>query len=474
MNKILRNIIKVALSNVATVISGVIVGFVLPKIIGVTNYGYYKTFSLYIAYVSIFQFGLCEGVYLKYGGCDFEQLDKGKFRHFTRVLSLSQCLITIFGIIISLFFLSGEFRFIFVCVALFVLFQNLTTYYQYISQITGRFNELSIRNLLKSILSIISVISMWIYYHFNPEFLSYKVYTLCYVGIFGALCIWYIFTYRDITFGKAEKDREKNECWSLIKIGFPLLISNLCATLIFTIDRQFVSVLFDIAEYGSYAFAYNMLSLVTVATSSIATVLYPVLKRSNEEMLKKIYPGLVFIFNFFVFLCISIYFPLNKFVNVFFETQAKYIDSLPIFRVILPSLAVSCTITVIIHNYFKTFQHNVSYFVIVIIVLVFSFILNLLAYVIFKTTVAISIASVIITVIWYLIASVFLKYKYGLKLIKNTIYILLCLTIFYLVSILETWWLGFIIYLGIVILLSFAMYWKNIIYLIRNKKIMEE
>ena len=40
----LKNILKVAFSNIFTVIAGVIVGFALPKMIGITNYGYYKTF----------------------------------------------------------------------------------------------------------------------------------------------------------------------------------------------------------------------------------------------------------------------------------------------------------------------------------------------------------------------------------------------------------------------------------------------
>lgn len=77
----------------------------------------------------------------------------------------------------------------------------------------------------------------------------------------------------------------------LIQIGFPLLFANLCSTLILTLDRQFVNVLFDNATYAVYAFAYNMLSLVTVATSAISTVLYPTLKRVDLESIKTITPS---------------------------------------------------------------------------------------------------------------------------------------------------------------------------------------
>ena len=42
-NSTLKNIVKVSLSNLCIVISGVFVGFLIPKVLGVEEYGYYKT-----------------------------------------------------------------------------------------------------------------------------------------------------------------------------------------------------------------------------------------------------------------------------------------------------------------------------------------------------------------------------------------------------------------------------------------------
>ena len=57
------------------------------------------------------------------------------------------------------------------------------------------------------------------------------------------------------------------------------------SSFILTIDRQFVSVLFDIETYASYAFAYNLLSLITTVISAISTVLYPTIKTYDEKTL---------------------------------------------------------------------------------------------------------------------------------------------------------------------------------------------
>ena len=65
---------KVTTSNIIKLFAGVVVGFILPKIIGVSDYGYHKTFTLYATYVSLLSFGIVDGIYLKYGGKNYSDL----------------------------------------------------------------------------------------------------------------------------------------------------------------------------------------------------------------------------------------------------------------------------------------------------------------------------------------------------------------------------------------------------------------
>ena len=66
--KIYRNIFFVAISNIITLLAGVLVGFVIPKIMSVTDYGYYKIFTMYFAYTGLFHFGFCDGICLYFAG----------------------------------------------------------------------------------------------------------------------------------------------------------------------------------------------------------------------------------------------------------------------------------------------------------------------------------------------------------------------------------------------------------------------
>lgn len=67
MNKNIKSVSQVILSNLTTIVSGVLVGFLLPKIMSVESYGWYKTFTLYSSYLGFFGLGIIDGIVLKYG-----------------------------------------------------------------------------------------------------------------------------------------------------------------------------------------------------------------------------------------------------------------------------------------------------------------------------------------------------------------------------------------------------------------------
>lgn len=463
----IKDIFNVSISNVAILLSGVLVGFLLPKIIGVTDYGYYKTYTLYATYVGMFHFGISDGIYLKYGGKDYDKLDRNKFRFYSRTFIFIETVIAVILAAFSTIALKNEYRFIFLFLSIYLLFHNITSYYQSISQATSRFKELSSRNIIQSVLISITVVGLWAVHRYSGTDLTYRTYTILYSAIVVVLAIWYMFTYRDITFGIINLEANaKKEIPYFIRIGFPLMLANLCSSLILTLDRQFVNVLYDTDTYAIYAFAYNMLSLVTTATSAIATVLYPNLRRTEESKLKKQYSSLVGIILCVVFACLIIYFPLNVFVKWFLP---KYTDSLKIFRVIFPGLAISSAITIVMHNYYKTLGINFQFFVKSVITLGVSAVANLIAYYTIGTTVSISQASIITMIFWYILVEIYFVKHYKIKWIRNFVYMIIMMIAFYLISEIQNQWIGMCVYIITFIILTFSLLKNEVKTLIRSR-----
>ena len=89
-NKLYKNVIKVFASNFLLIASGIIMGFLLPKLLGVTDYGYYKIFNLYTTYVVFFDLGIANGVYLEFGGIERNNIEKERFRFYFKILVFLQ------------------------------------------------------------------------------------------------------------------------------------------------------------------------------------------------------------------------------------------------------------------------------------------------------------------------------------------------------------------------------------------------
>lgn len=440
----LRNIVRVTISNLATIIAGIIVGLIIPKVMPVDGYGYYKTFTLYVSYAGFFSLGIIDGVVLQFGGYNYDELDQKKFRSIFKWYLLVHLISDAVLIILAIFNRNNEYGFLLFMIALYITFNNLVGYFQQISQITQRFKEYSVAKMIQSLLKVVGGLIMMAVYYLTKELVDYRIYVALLTSGLAVVSIGYFYIYKRIVFGEADTlATTRPTILFLSSTGFPLMFANLCATLILTLDRQFVNILFPTTEYAIYAFAYNLLSLITVATSAISTVLYPVLKRTTEDTLKENYSNLISTILIFVFGALISYFPLCAFIEWFLP---KYADSLIIFRVIFPGLAISSAVTVVMHNYYKTLGDNLKYFKKSVLILVVSATANGIAYLIFKTTVSISVASIVTMFIWYIYIEQYFVTNYKYSRWRNLIYLIVAMSIFYLATIIDNWIISGLLY----------------------------
>lgn len=452
MRKSFKDILMVTISNFTTILAGVITGFIIPKILNIEDYGLYKTFTLYSSYIGLLSLGIVDGIVLKYGNKDLEELELEKMRSIFSIYFSINVIFTLMIFFVCLTTLKNN-KVIFLFIALNIICTNITGYFQQISQITRNFKEYSFRNILKSFLNILIVLILFVMFKFNYT-INYKMYVLMLLISNYFLTIWYMFTYKELIFGKRNTINSiKNDMKLLIKNGFPLLIANLCSTLLLTLDRQFVNVLFENEIYAIYAFAYNLLSLVTVAVSAISTVLFPSLKRAEKSKIMNEYKDYVSLIALLIFLCISIYFPLSIFIRWYLP---NYILSLGIFRTIFPGLVISSAISIIIQNYYKVLNISREFFKKSVFALIISFALNVIFYKIFKTPLSISVASIFSMIIWYISCDITLSKIIYVNNINNLIYMLIGIVIFYLCSNLNNWLLGFGLYILLIVILSFV------------------
>lgn len=464
----LKDTLSVLSSNALVLLSGIVSGLILPKLMGVNDYGYYKIFNLYIGYTALLHFGFVDGILLKHAGQEYSNLDTNLFRRNSQFFLVMQAVITAVIVAVSSVIFTGVYRFIFLLIGFDTFAVNVSAYYQYVSQSTLRFNELSTRKILQAVFRIIIIVLLYVLAKINIiSRFDYRTFLVAWVIVDTILTIWYIWTYRDITFGPIESKRSKFSVSlsEYFRQGLILTVAYQVTNLILSLDRQFVSILYSTRRYAIYSFAYTLISLVTALVNAVSLVLFPSLRRNTIRNALKNYSNSISTMLLLVFFSIIVYFPLCIFIEWYLP---NYSASLVYLRVLFPGLAINSCMNAIIFNYYKLLNANKRYFLTSVIILFIAILANFLAFKIFDSPLAISISSLLVLILWYILAEGYLVRKYHIKWLKNFAYILVVSLSFYIITEEPSYYLGFVIY-AVVYLVITLLFYQDLLKTLKEK-----
>ena len=441
-------ILYVILGNFIKLTTSIAIAFLIPDILGLTDYGFYKVFLLYVTYIGFFQFGFVDGIYLKYGGTDYDDLCNENFRAFFRFYLIFQLSIVFGGFIVVNLFLKGDRQFIFNLLMINLFLLNLTAYFQFVSQITSRFREYSNRLIVYSVGNLFSV---GIMFFFRLD--SYKIFISLLLSVNLLILIWYVYTYRKIVFGNITKFMFiQSDLVSNFKKGIPLLLANFSATLMLTVDKQVVELFFPVDDFAIYSFAYSMLVIITAFISAISITIYPLLKKIQMEKLHIFYDKYDSLI--IILVCIGMigYFPLKFLIPT---VLPDYASSLSIFRIVMPALIFTSSVSTIKHNIIKVLDKNNQFFYITLISVVITVSLNLVAYFYFGSLVGISASTVFGIFIWYALTEIYINKKLKTKWLSKLIIAVFSMLIFYTSTLIDNIFIsGFLYVLWSILLLG--------------------
>ena len=112
-SKFLKNLMAAFLAQGISLLTSVCMSFVLPKFLGIMQYGYWQLFIFYTSYVGFFHFGFNDGLYLRIGGKQLEELDSDEIGTQFKLFLIMELVISISAIFISsIYFTNPERRFI--------------------------------------------------------------------------------------------------------------------------------------------------------------------------------------------------------------------------------------------------------------------------------------------------------------------------------------------------------------------------
>lgn len=458
--KFLTSIIQISISNGFLLFSGVLMGLALPILFDVSDYGYYRLFTLYTAYFGIFHLGFIDGLYLYFGGYNYYDLNFNKFKLYTKFLLILEMVIAVIVMILAFLLLNSDREFVFICLGINLFVTNLTYYYQYISQVTSRFKVISTRNIIQAVMLAILVIS-FLYFDIS----NYKYFIMAILLINIILLISYMIVYKEISFKSNLKIiNEIKSITYFIKIGFPLLISNFMVVVLINLPRQIVDWIYEIKTFALFAFAYSLMNLANIFVAALTMVVYPTLKKVGTNRLKDLYNNSISLVIIVISITLVLYYPLEIFVKTYLT---EYIDSLIILRVIFPSLIISSSIQIVKLNYFKVLKETKQFFMSGFYSILFLLIVSYAFYKWSQTPISMAIASIASLSFWYLVTEIYFIRLYKINPIRNILYIILVILCFYTSFLLENIYSTMVYYVIGIFVLIITIYRnkiKNIIH----------
>ena len=368
---ILENITYTFTANILTMLISVIMTLILPKFLGVIDYSYYQLYIFFISYVGFFHFGWIDGIYLKIGGMEYNNLEKSNYVTQFWLLNIFEIVIAVIVSIFALYFIKNiDKSFILISTGICGVITILRTYLLFILQSTNRIKEYAKYTRLDRFVYFVLVI-LFLFLGLN----NYKI--IIYIDIFSKLValILCINNTKDIVFGKLNISKNMFfEIFDNISIGIKLMLANIASTLIIGVVRFGIQKNWDIETFGKISLTLNISNLLMTFINAVAVIMFPLLRREEESNLPKIYTILRNTLMIFLYMMLIFYYPIKLILSAWLP---QYADSLRYMALLFPICIYESKMSMLVNTYLKSFRKEKSMLIINVISLIFSLILTI-------------------------------------------------------------------------------------------------
>lgn len=388
------SIIRVAFANVLNLLSSILISFIIPLILSIESYANIKTYIFYTSFITIFSIGFVDGMYLKYGGKKYSELDKDILKSEYIIYLIIQSIFTVAFLSIS--FLKQDIILFFVAIT--IIPMNITVFFNFLYQATGEFTIYSRCSFINTIVYfMINILLVFILKNRN-----YVIYSLTSIVSY---CI--VFLYQRTKFRDVYREGRfifSKEIFCNIKVGIYVLLANIAVMMFFACDRWFVKIFFTQTDFAYYSFALSMLNTINLIINSISITLYSYFSRNLEiNIIKRIKVYFIII----GVLSSSTYFLFAIIINLFLS---KYQQSLKIISILFLALPYIIVINALYINLYKVKKNSKRYLSVVFKMFIIAVINNILGVVIFNDINGIAFGTTFSFIIWYIYSIKDFKY----------------------------------------------------------------
>lgn len=373
MKEGIKNSLYMLVSQTVNLILGIIRSVLLPIMLGVVNYGYWQVYILFLSFSGSFTLGISDGIYLRYGKYEYNELPRKKFRTTILLFVLMQLSFVLVLTFLANFESVDNRRVAIQWAIINIPILGLTGVLSCVLQATNQIKKFSFFSLVDKMTVLLLVLGILLL-----RFDNYKY--IIYADTFARLIalILMIISCRVVIFGKIGSIKEGlYEMWSNLSVGIKVMISSLTGTFILTFGVLYIEIKKPIEIYSVYSFSTSTMALVLILVGALGMVIYPTLSRIEEKKYPRYYLKMNKILNVFIYFVMFLYYPLVIFIQIFMH---KYVGLFPYLPIVFGIIIIQSKMHILINPYYKLLREetkmlygNVTGVIIAMVLVVVSF-----------------------------------------------------------------------------------------------------
>lgn len=385
----------------------VIATLFVPKILGVEEFGYWQLFIFYTSYVSFFQLGLNDGIYLQHGGKTRDVIDKGLIKGELQVGILYQAVAALLIAVYGVFFEDDQGRMIVVVAsAVYLLLSNTGYYLSYVFQSMNE-TKLSSLSTVVNRASYLPALCICVLFGVT-DFRVYMVFYIFSQALSLVYCFWHA---RDFMASSSPAFKKAvRETLTSMKVGIILTIANVSGMLIMGIARLIIDAVWGLSAFGQISLSLSIVNFALTFISQAAMVLFPALRVAGVDKARHYYQeirdGLAVILPFAMLL----YAPLRAFVGFWLP---EYSESLVYLAFLFPVCLFEVQTNLTVVTFLKVCNEAGALLKINVAALLCALGAQVVAVLVFGSAMAVVIASLLGVAARYVLGTLYLAKAYG-------------------------------------------------------------
>jgi len=327
----------------------VLLTFLVPRLVSVEDYGYWRVFMLYIGYGGLLHLGLADGALVCWSGRPLEDfrdeiLPLLKFL-FWQHIAIIPIVALVIGTVVR-----PQLSFVGIAVLVFTLLYNAITLLQFALQSSRNFTPVAVS--MAGPFGIFAVLVFLWELKGAPDF---RVLILLYFGAWS-LALVYLFARLKPQF----VGNPTRSVWEVgkvyLSVGWPIVLANIGLTIVQSADRLVITWAASIKDFAMYSLAASSTMTVVLAiVSAVFRVFFPHLASLEGEQHRRVYV----IASRFLFLCWSLLLPCYFVLEIFVRrVLPQYAGSLPVAFFLLIGTVFLGAITILHASFFCLYRRQ--------------------------------------------------------------------------------------------------------------------